>query len=325
MKKLIPIFALMILMGCNLKYNSAYFPETPVNLGEANSEWDDINSDLSPTAHGAELIFSSNRSLPNNDFKLFSYFTSYSWDRETGILKSYAYESVPQDLHHLGSVANSEANEKGPYSFMVTDENKALLFSRDVDEIYSIHVVTERPINSLKSRELPYFRILDDTSNEMYPCFYGKSFMKGGVHGDGIPEKMLFSSDRDGQFDIYEMDIPTGMTPLEFLADAAPKEVRKLSINSASNDHMPFVLGDRLVFASDRPGGMGGYDLYYSKKTADGWSNPVNFGHRINSEYDEFRPIISHSIYYQNNLMIFSSNRPGGKGGFDLYYVGVAK
>lgn len=325
MKKIVPILALMILMGCNLKYNSAYFPEAPVNLGEVNSEWDDINSDLSPTPHGAELTFSSNRPKPIGDFKLITFFTLYLWDRQEGILSFSADESQPRDLHDLVSMSNSDANEKGPYSFMESTNNQALFFSRDVEGFNSIHVVTEKPVSSLKARELPYFRILDDTSNEMYPCFFGKEFIKGDVNGGGIPEIILFSSDKDGQFDIYEVDIPNGMTPLEFLADAAPKEARKLSINTTSNDHMPFVLGNELVFASDRSGGLGGYDLYYAKKTADGWSSPVNFGHPINSEFDEFRPIISPSERFQNNLMIFSSDRPGGKGGFDLYYVGVKK
>ncbi|PSL05744.1 TolB family protein [Cecembia rubra] len=325
MKQLKSILLLMILIGCDLKYHSAYFPEAPVNLDKVNSEWDDMNSDLSLTPHHAELTFSSNRSLQNHDFNLYNYFLYYLWDIQEGILSFSAEKSQSQDLDYLVSKAHSDLNEKVPYSFMDSNENKALLFSRDVDGIYAIHVVTEKPINSMKSRELTYFRILDDTSNEMYPCFYGKIFTKGSVYGDGIPEKILFSSDKDGRFDIYEMDIPAGMTPLEFLADAAPKEVRKLSINTSSNDHMPFVLGDKLVFASDRPGGLGGYDLYYAKKTAEGWSTPVNFGHPINSDFDEYRPIISPSERFQNNLMIFSSNRPGDKGGFDLYYVGVQK
>ncbi|EPA00296.1 hypothetical protein A33Q_0167 [Indibacter alkaliphilus LW1] len=219
----------------------------------------------------------------------------------------------------------SYSNQKGPYSFMGAPENLAMFFSRDVDGVYSIHVVTEKPVSAVDSREVSHFRIMNESANEMYPCFYGKEFIKGDLNGDGIPEKMLFSSDKDGQFDIYEVDIPSGMTPLEFLADTSPKEVRKLSINTNSNDHMPFVLGEKLVFASDRPGGMGGYDLYYAKKTADGWSSPINFGHPINSEFDEYRPVVSSAYWFLNNLMIFSSNRPGGKGGFDLYYVGVPK
>ncbi|MEB2785365.1 hypothetical protein [Algoriphagus persicinus] len=88
---------------------------------------------------------------------------------------------------------------------------------------------------------------------------------------------------------------------------------------------MPFVYADLLVFSSDRPGGFGGYDLYYSHKTGDGWSEPVNFGPKINSEFDEFRPIVSDSWEFSNQVMIFSSNRPGGLGGFDLYFVGIPK
>lgn len=88
---------------------------------------------------------------------------------------------------------------------------------------------------------------------------------------------------------------------------------------------MPFVYGDLLVFSSDRPGGFGGYDLYYSQKTANGWTVPINFGPKINSEFDEYRPVVSEQPEFSNRLMIFSSNRPGGLGGFDLYFVGIPK
>jgi hypothetical protein len=80
-----------------------------------------------------------------------------------------------------------------------------------------------------------------------------------------------------------------------------------------------------LVFSSDRPGGFGGYDLYYSQKTSNGWTEPVNFGPKINSEFDEYRPVVSDHPDFANRLMIFSSNRPGGLGGFDLYFVGIPK
>ena len=72
------------------------------------------------------------------------------------------------------------------------------------------------------------------------------------------------------------------------------------------------------MFTSDREGGFGGYDLYFSKFVNGKWSSPVNFGSTINSEYDEYRPVI-----YNNAVMIFSSNKTGGKGGFDLYIVRI--
>ena len=78
-----------------------------------------------------------------------------------------------------------------------------------------------------------------------------------------------------------------------------------------------------MVFVSNRAGGIGGYDLWYSKKIGEEWSYPQNFGSPINSGYDEFRPIIIKYSEIRNDLMIFSSNRFGGFGGFDLYYVGI--
>ena len=51
---------------------------------------------------------------------------------------------------------------------------------------------------------------------------------------------------------------------------------------------------------------------------------PTNLS-EFNTEYDEFRPIVRSQWDFRNDFMLFSSNRPGGKGGFDLYYVGIDK
>ena len=51
--------------------------------------------------------------------------------------------------------------------------------------------------------------------------------------------------------------------------------------------------GQNLYFASNRPGGFGGYDLWISEKTEDGWGEPINLGLRVNSESDENRPFVT--------------------------------
>lgn len=84
-------------------------------------------------------------------------------------------------------------------------------------------------------------------------------------------------------------------------------------------------MGNMMVFTSDRSGGFGGFDLYYSIFSNGQWGMPINFGNKVNSPYDEYRPIITAVYGFDNNFMIFSSNRPGGKGSFDLYYVGTKK
>ena len=58
--------------------------------------------------------------------------------------------------------------------------------------------------------------------------------------------------------------------------------------------------------------------MYYSLKINNEWSNPINFGSVINTEYDEYRPI-TFKVLDLFDLMVFSSNRPNGKGGFDLF------
>jgi len=96
-------------------------------------------------------------------------------------------------------------------------------------------------------------------------------------------------------------------------------------LSSESDDKCPFISNDMLVFTSNRTGGYGGFDLYYSRRENGKWSTPVNFGPKINTAYDEYRPIIRPEYGFTNDFMLFSSNRPGGKGGFDLYYVGIDK
>lgn len=75
--------------------------------------------------------------------------------------------------------------------------------------------------------------------------------------------------------------------------------------------------GKRLFFASDMPGGYGGYDLYYSERINDTWGTPVNLGPVINTAKQEIFPFVN-----QAGTLFFTSNgRSATLGGFDIYYV----
>jgi outer membrane protein OmpA-like peptidoglycan-associated protein len=74
--------------------------------------------------------------------------------------------------------------------------------------------------------------------------------------------------------------------------------------------------GEWLIFAGDFfEKGYGSYDLYISYSTPDGWSEPENLGDKINTPYWESAP----SISPDSRTLYFSSDRPGGYGGRDLY------
>lgn len=61
--------------------------------------------------------------------------------------------------------------------------------------------------------------------------------------------------------------------------------------------------------------GYGRYDIYKVSKTDSGWSAPLNLGRNINSDFWESAP----SISPDGQALYFSSNKPGGFGGIDIY------
>ena len=71
--------------------------------------------------------------------------------------------------------------------------------------------------------------------------------------------------------------------------------------------------GKYLYFASDRPGGFGGYDIYVVKRFGKSWSNPENLGPVINSKGNEISP------FFNGNDLSFSSDWHSGFGGFDVF------
>jgi hypothetical protein len=97
------------------------------------------------------------------------------------------------------------------------------------------------------------------------------------------------------------------------------------TLSSEGEQKCPFVTGRMMVFASDRTCGYGGLELYYSTFSEGGWSAPVNFSDKINTRYDEYRSIVILPWESTNHFMLFSSNRPGGSGIYDLYFAGFNK
>jgi outer membrane protein OmpA-like peptidoglycan-associated protein len=99
--------------------------------------------------------------------------------------------------------------------------------------------------------------------------------------------------------------------------DTAWSAARPLSDNVNGNKHDASVSltpdGQRLIVYKSTPQSKG--DLYYSSLAEDAWSEPIKFEGDINSMH--FEP--SATINSSENVLIFSSDRPGGFGGLDLY------
>ena len=72
--------------------------------------------------------------------------------------------------------------------------------------------------------------------------------------------------------------------------------------------------GQRLYFASDMPGGMGGTDIYVCKDVGGRWGEPENLGPTVNTRYNESFPFIA-----ANGTLYFASNGHPGLGGLDIF------
>ncbi len=89
-------------------------------------------------------------------------------------------------------------------------------------------------------------------------------------------------------------------------------------INSAYSEKHPSISPDgrRLFFASDRPGGFGGLDIWMSgRQGSNAWSFPVNLGETINTPGNEQSPF----IHPDNQSLYFSSEGHQNMGKDDIF------
>ena len=121
---------------------------------------------------------------------------------------------------------------------------------------------------------------------------------------------LFFTSTRLGTSDIYQSQLwPVGSFGPATLV---------LELSSAAGDQRPSVRFDGLeiFFFSNRPGSLGN-DLWVSTRNTvfDPWSTPVSLGPTVNSASADQQPYIA----ADRQTLFFTSNRPGGFGGGDLY------
>ena len=256
----------------------------PENLGAAiNSSNDEYVNMLS--FDGTQLLFT--RKMPlDNDYQKEFLFVSHLIDNQWSEPQPLAFSDFPQDV------------DPGA-AFISADGKKLYLtgcgWSRDSScDIYVSEWKDNRWAMPLRLSES-----INTRSWESQPC----------VSSDG--KELYFVSRRSGQADIYRSVRN---------ADGTWSEPQNLGepINTNGTEMAPFLHpdGHTLYFSSDTHIGMGGFDLFMSRRGDDGqWQEPVNLGFPINTSGDE----INFFVAADGKTAFISSQREGGRGGYDMY------
>ncbi len=234
----------------------------------------------------------------------------------------------------LGGLAKIDPNTKEAYKELFCLDiseygalSKPLLFSRILNTNASEGQLTFSP-----DQNIVYFTRSSKEKSLEYKLY--KAVLEEGSHGnwiniqlldinsDGVSietpflntkgDKLYFSSNSPasiGGYDIYVSNVN---------ADGsldAPKNLGH-SINTTSDEKYPSLSldGKYLYFSSKGHQNIGGYDLFVSRILADAYKAPRNMGNTINTSFDE----VAYFLAAKNKGYV-SSNKPNGKGSFDMY------
>jgi hypothetical protein len=274
-----------------------------VNLGSmVNSAFNDFAPH--PSADGLSLYFTSARpdSLGGEDL----------W------VSRRASRDDPWDPPgNLGAAINTEFNERSPalslnrhLLFFATDRPGGsggfdiwISWRADAED----DLAWEAPVNLGTG--------INSSATDAGPSFFEQPDWVQFFHRHPLARMPLLfmASSRPGGaggLDIYVGAVPGGWF-------GPPRLVAEL--NSPQADLTPNVRRDglELVLASDRPGTVGGHDLWVATRRPlhHSWSTPHNLGTLVNSTSVENFPALSAG----GESLYFTSNRSGGFGGNDLY------
>jgi len=179
--------------------------------------------------------------------------------------------------------------QEGPSTF--DSKNKILYFTRS-----SKKITKDRKLN-LSIYSVAFDEVITGTPKKLDLGDVEDSFMHPSID---TKNNILYFSSNQGENDDYDLYF----SKMDSLGKFST--FQKLpQVNSVANEAFPYVFKNLLFFASNREGGMGNYDVYYSKMEEGELSTPILLPSPINSGSDDF----SFSLLDSLQLGFFSSNR----------------
>ena len=260
------------------------------NVPSLNTPEDEIAPSIS--TDGSEMILSSNR--PNG--------------HKTNDVGNYDYDIYSSTL--LDNGWSTPKKLDGPINSTVDDISNCLYYDGTKMLLHRDNAgqtdIYESKLNGLTWSEPKILNINISTvkNNERYACY----------NEDGW--KIYYCRDNDSRENGMEVMFSGMQNKMkqDYMIGTMVS-----SVNSKFNDGPIYIHidGETMYIASEGFDGMGGYDIFVSKKLQGQWSTPVNMGYPINTPYDDF----FFASTANGKFAYIASNRAGGKGGFDIYKV----
>ena len=214
--------------------------------------------------------------------------------------------------------------EKSPFSTDKYDEFSPVYYKNGI--VFCSNQSLALPFNYSTGDNKSFFKIhFIDTAAlknkaEFLSDDLNSNFNDGPVSFNRTGDTIYFSRNIIGNARPWKASDPRNTLGIFFAVRSGNKweNITELRFNSDSyNVTTPWLTpdGKRLYFASDKPGGYGGADLYYCEWKNNYWNNPVNLGNIINTEGNEAYPFVNAA-----GDLFFSSDGHKGMGGKDIYY-----
>lgn len=227
--------------------------------------------------------------------------------------KSLIENKVEANFKNLGSPINTDEDEYVPA--ITTDESIMLFTYRGKNSIGGkLNSQLQPDEEEGQFNEDVYLSIRNADSSWTQPVSVAEVNTKGNDAAISISPDgrymFMFQSDEKNSGDIY-MSVLTGTT-------FSKPEALNENINSDYWEGSCSISADGqvLYFASERPGGKGGRDIWASVKINGDWGPPVNLGPKINTEFDEDAPF----IHPDGITLFFSSKGHQSIGGYDIMF-----
>jgi outer membrane protein OmpA-like peptidoglycan-associated protein len=214
-----------------------------------------------------------------------------------------SYTLQPLSLNTKGSEFGAHLVKKNDTKYLVYSQKQSNKYTKDLEKKF----LSNSPIYNLYQAEWDD-KTLQAQSSEAFPLGLNSVFQDGPSSWDTNNKVLYFT--RSTQSSRKQKTIHLDLYSWEF-NDSQKQIARHLPINIVGYTTVhPAVSSQkhRLYFASDRPGGFGGMDLYYVDLLGnESYGSPINLGPDINTEADEVFPFA-----YRADYLFFSQKNTDG-------------